>query len=109
MARGIEERHGFAGAFRATGGVWGAMSGPPMSSARIAEETRRFPQQEQNDEHEAQQERRLGAERGGHDRVDEPEHEPAEDGARDAPEPAEDDDDEGLQERLFAHHRVELE
>jgi len=27
----IEERHGFAGAFRAAGGVWGAISGPPMS------------------------------------------------------------------------------
>ena len=38
---GVEERHGFAGALRACGGVWGAMSGPPTSIVRPASAWRR--------------------------------------------------------------------
>src|SRR5262245_62106021 len=75
----------------------------------IAEESGWPKQQQRDDEHEAEQERGLRAERRGDDRVDESQHEPAQDGAGDAAESAENDDDERFQERLLAHHRVELE
>src|SRR5262245_66154472 len=80
-----------------------------MIALRMTEEPTGLEQQEADDEDEAQEKRRLGSQRGGHDRVDEPEHQSAEDGAGDAAEAPQKDDDERLQERLLAHHRFELE
>src|SRR5712692_6036512 len=84
-----------------------------MATVRIlnfmAEESSGFKQQQQDNEHKAQEKRGFKTQNGCDDRVDLPQNQPPKDRPWNAPQSPEDDNDKRLEQRLFTHHRVQLE